>query len=164
MTSTPPDPRPGPEQGDRREQAGPAPAERVTRPITTPPSPLDQPNRHRELLDEITEAVRRRLDEAAVADASARADLAARAPGVTGESGDGAVRVSVDRKGLIERVDFAAAASGMTPDELRAATFEALDEAKARLGGRRVSTSAVAALHDRTVPRTILHVAQGGTP
>ena len=164
MTSIPSDPRAGHDAGEQREPAGPAPTERVTRPIPPPPSPLDQPNRHRALLEEITETVRRRLEEAAGADASARAALAARVPGATGESGDGAVRVTVDRKGLIERVDYASAASGMTPDELRGATFEALDEAKARLGGRRVSADAVAALHDRTVPRTILHVAQGGTP
>lgn len=75
-------------------------------------------------------------------DSAAREALAAAASGGSGDALDGAVKVTVDGKGLLASAEFSPDIARSSPEDLRVATLSALEAARAATGLKRSAPSA----------------------
>lgn len=133
----------------------------ATGPLPLPENPMrtDSPNRAAVL--DIREMVLTTMEKAMADQEKAKARLDAASAGATGEALQGAVQVRVDGKGLVNGATFGPEVTGMTPDELRAETLAALEDAKSRLGLRTLRPEDLASLDARPVADAILKLLTG---
>lgn len=130
-------------------------------PLPLPDNPMRGESPNREAVLEIRELVLATMEKAMADQQEALSRLDAAAGGATGTALDGAVEVRVDRKGLVSGAAFGPEVVGMTPEELRAGTLAALEDAKGELGLGTLRPEDLAALDSRPVADLVMTLLTG---
>lgn len=133
----------------------------ATGPLSVPDNPMRGESPNREAVLEIREMVLATMEKAMADQEKAMARLDAASAGASGEGLEGAVEVRVDGKGLISGATFGPEVLGLTPEELRAGTLAALEDAKAKLGLGTLRPEDLASLDTTPVADAIMELLTG---